>query len=334
MVDEAALFAQTRTVEPLLTFEDLTPAALSRLTERHGIDFTTALLYDRLRLSVQHGPFIQEVESRHVDLLRTPKMQGRMIVVPASFYQEFPNFGGGGDVLMQIGQRHGLDCEIAPTDGAGRLTANAEVMRRVLSEAEDNSLYLFTLSRGAAEVRLALLQDPRLVRKIRKWITVSGLIFGCHHADVMLSFPKWKQFFVYRSLKAYGLTPEIVAELQTAPGGILERPFRVDLPEGKMICVVPLCLRSHLNTGGQRRRFDGLKKYGPNDGIMTYVDGVHHQAKIFPVWGADHYMRVPATAFMFYRLFGYLAAEQRRELAGDKPLASVPELNLGPNRFL
>lgn len=334
MVDEAALFAQTRTVEPLLTYEDLTAVVLAQLTKRHGIDFTCALLYDRLRASPEHGPFINEIDSHPVDVMLSPKMSGRLVVVPASFYAEFPNFGGGGEVLMQIGRRHGLTAEVAPTDGAGRLADNVEVMHKLLSEAEDDSLYLFAISRGAAEVRLALAQEPALARKIKKLVVLCGLIFGTHHADVMMSFPWWKKFLIYRSLKAYGLTEEITAELQTGENGILARPWKSPLPAEKMICVVPLCLRSHLNSGGQRRRFDGLSKYGPNDGVMAFLDGVHDQSLIYPVWGADHYMRVPATAFLFYRLFGYLAAEQRRERVSGLEYSKATPSGLGPNQFI
>ena len=42
---------------------ELTPERIRALAAREGIDFATAVLYDRLRRSPEHGPFIADLEA-------------------------------------------------------------------------------------------------------------------------------------------------------------------------------------------------------------------------------------------------------------------------------
>jgi hypothetical protein len=315
MIDEADLLFRAKFLETDLVFEDIDQNRLVELTVAHGIDMATAILFDRIRRSERHSRFISDFEAVPVDLQNLPKMSGRLVLVPAGFYRHFPNFGGGGEVILEVARKHGLSPELAPTNSTGLMRDNAELLRELFRKADDKSIILFTLSRGAAEVRLALTEEPALVKKIKRWVMICSTLYGSRQADHMLGLNPWKKWFLYRALRPYGFTPEIVSEFRTGPEGILPQPWKMVFPEGLLTCLVPCCLRSHLNSSGQRRRFDQMSKFGPNDGVLTFFDGLHPSANVFPVWGADHYMRVPGTPFLFYKLFGYFAGLERKESA-------------------
>src|SRR5690349_20827076 len=59
---ELALLSRAAQWPDYPTFEGLTPDAVCQITRREGIDFATALLFDRLRKSRKHSAFIQEMD--------------------------------------------------------------------------------------------------------------------------------------------------------------------------------------------------------------------------------------------------------------------------------
>jgi hypothetical protein len=60
--DERRLLAEVAEWPEHRCWAELTQPVLARLTAERGIDFATTLLYDRLRRSEQHGPFIRRVD--------------------------------------------------------------------------------------------------------------------------------------------------------------------------------------------------------------------------------------------------------------------------------
>ena len=59
---ELALFQRAAAFSELASLADCTSEAMQRVTCAHGVDFATALLYDRFRKSPAHIPFITRME--------------------------------------------------------------------------------------------------------------------------------------------------------------------------------------------------------------------------------------------------------------------------------
>ena len=85
-------------------------------------------------------------------------------------------------------------------------------------------------------------------------------------------------------------------------------PPRGGAPEGLLVVsVVGTPLVSHLS-GTTAARHARLAPEGPNDGSTLLRDAVVEPGLVYPVWGADHYLRVPGSAALLYRLFRWLHA--------------------------
>jgi hypothetical protein len=62
-VDEVRLLHEAAQAYPGVTYADLTNETLVEITAARGVDFATALFYDRIRRSPEHGAFIARTES-------------------------------------------------------------------------------------------------------------------------------------------------------------------------------------------------------------------------------------------------------------------------------
>ncbi|HEX8967652.1 MAG TPA: hypothetical protein VF937_07225, partial [Chloroflexota bacterium] len=74
-----------------------------------------------------------------------------------------------------------------------------------------------------------------------------------------------------------------------------------------VISVVGFPLRAHLAGTPRRRHAELARLGGPNDGATLLRDAMLEPGLVYPVWGADHYFRVPFASEVMYRIFTYLA---------------------------
>src|SRR5579859_6018916 len=72
--------------------DDLMPAALQRIAAAEGIDFATALIFDRIVNSPRHGPFIRALESS-MPACSSPQLAPTLVIVPGGFYKEIRGSG-------------------------------------------------------------------------------------------------------------------------------------------------------------------------------------------------------------------------------------------------
>src|SRR5262245_60659311 len=100
--NEVRLMHHARAAYASLDFGDLTTEVLARIARERGVDFATCLLYDRIRCSSVHGAFIRDLESLEPDPGSLPSIHGKVLVVPAGFYREHPEFGGDGRLVREI----------------------------------------------------------------------------------------------------------------------------------------------------------------------------------------------------------------------------------------
>ena len=95
--DERVLLAQAAEWPHYRSWPELTQPCLAQIAAERGLDFATTLLYERLRRSERHGPFIRRVE----ELLTQPPHESNhddilLAVAPGMFYRELPGTGADG----------------------------------------------------------------------------------------------------------------------------------------------------------------------------------------------------------------------------------------------
>jgi hypothetical protein len=161
-----------------------------------------------------------------------------------------------------------------------------------------------TLSKGGSDTRIALERHPRLSQKLRAWINVCGLIRGTPISDSLLG-TRWYHRGLLKGYLAYTRAhPDFVKELSSEPGALLGCPL--NLPPGlRVINVIGLPLNEHLAPNA-RLRHARMAHLGPNDGSTLLHHAIIPGGEVYPVWGADHFMRTPEVPAILQRLLLYV----------------------------
>lgn len=209
-------------------------------------------------------------------------------IVPASFYHQFPQMGADGALVHQVAQRLGYPVERIETGSVSTVRHGAQ---RVAEQLKPGAI-LVSLSKGGADALHALTQNPTA----RAWLQIGGLVRGTPLADALLKAPRYQQALVKRYLKHYGGSWELVHELRTKA---------TTPPNVPTLNVLGCPCTFHL-TGSTKRRHHFLQE--PNDGTITLKDG-YLGDNVVPIWGADHYFRLPGMARRLERMLAW-AAEQ------------------------
>lgn len=303
LLDRAAAILGSR-------WEDMTAEHLQEVSRREGIDFATAFLYDRLRRSPRHGSFIERVNA----LPGTAANVGTgmtLAVVPGAFYAEVKDSGADGAFVLEEAARLGFKTERVPLLSFGPLRDNARRLGDWLRDHRGERLVLVSLSKGGAEVKLAM-EDPdaqRLFSPVRAWVDLCGLTQGTPMVDWLFRHPFrallvrllfWYRGYAYRAL----------SELRRGPAGLLGGAWR--LPAHlRVIHVAGFPLQQHLSRPLARRGHARVASLGPNDGGSTLLaDLVSLPGWIYPVWGADHYLQPPWDIRLLMRRLFRLVGEE------------------------
>ena len=271
------------------SWRGLTADVLRAVADQHGDDFATALLYDRLVRSREHGPFFEQVQSAANPCCGPPP--GTLAIVPGACYVEYPWTGADGRRLCECGREWGWHVETVPVASFGPLSANARTVSDWLVGHPEESVVLVSLSKGGADVKTALANPATApaFRKVSVWISLSGILHGTPMAGWFLhsGFRRW----VARSLCRYrGYDFSVLDELDWHAGSALA-PELV-LPSGlRVVHVVGFPLSCHRRSRRSRRGHRRLAALGPNDGGGILLgDLCRLPGLIYPVWGTDHYL--------------------------------------------
>jgi hypothetical protein len=179
----------------------LTPFKLAEVTRERGVDFATALLYDRIRRAEPHRALIDTVDA--IDPTASlPSTSARLLIAPAAFWREYPQLGSDGAAVLAIARELGISAERIPTHSTGGVTENARILREALVKEADGSVILVSLSKGGADVRVALDDGGAPLRKVRAWINVCGLVHGTPLVDQFFAGPWWRRMWFARSSRA------------------------------------------------------------------------------------------------------------------------------------
>jgi hypothetical protein len=287
-----------------LTYEDCTHDRLAAIAQRDGVDLATAILFDRIRRAAQNAALVRALESTTFDD-RTDFARGRLLIVPALFYRERPEIGGDGAVVMQAATAAGLNVELMPVASGATARENAKLLGRLIPERTSDPTVVVSLSKGCADLRLAF-DDMPVPAGLRAWILVSGLFRPTPAIDRLQS-RWWSRSVLAMLMKRQGGSAELAREFATGTGSPLERPAAA--PAGlPVINLIGCPLSRHLGTPFGRLRHRQMSPLGPNDGLTLLRDAILEPGTVYPVWGADHYFRLPAIPMLLTRLIGHLVA--------------------------
>jgi hypothetical protein len=274
---------------------------LRRVVGERGIDVATAVLYQFVRR--RDAEVVAAVEGfAATSAAALPRMSGELVLVPAAGWVERPEYGGDGAVIGAIGEAFGLRPRLVRTRSLGDVTGNAEQVRAALAGCAPRSVVLVTLSKGAAEVKVALRTPGPHRDAVRAWVDVGGLPRGSPMVD--WGNARWREWVVAHAL---------IASRKAARGFFYEMFHRLPLLDGPVelpphtptVSVVAFPLRWHL-VGTLEGRHASLAPLGPNDGFGLLWDAVH-PGPVIPVWGGSHYLRVPLLSQRLYGILAWLA---------------------------
>jgi hypothetical protein len=282
---------------------------LRALTQERGVDFATAALYEALRAHPQHGAFAAQIES-----LAPPREGGAagvLALVPGLVWEDYPQLGADGQLVMDVARRLGFRVERVPVGGRASLSSNARAIVRFLQDLDASEAWLVSLSKGSADLRFAMSGRFGAFpwRNFSGWVNLCGSPNGSDLAALLTATP-WRRLGARATCLASRIPFEAMLEISSHHVAWLQMP---PPPAGfRTINVVGLPLRWHLS-GMLASRHRMLSVLGPN---AFAAPGL-----IFPLWGYDHYFRGAEMVPLLYRLFAYVRA-QAGALSAHRNLAN------------
>jgi hypothetical protein len=267
-------------------------AELREIAVRDGIDAATTVLYRAVLESPLHGPFIHRI----TEICRRPETgpwapDASLVIVPGAFYRERPMSGADGRFLREQAERIGCPTEIIPVASMGTVQQNARLLCDWLSNRPHGPVILASLSKGGADVKLALAEPgaAHAFRNVGAWINLCGILNGTPMADWLLSWnPGAVLNRLYHRLRGQDLG--FLRDLRYRAGGPLDGELR--LPAHlQLVSIIGFPLREHLTRGIARRCHRRLTPLGPNDGGLVLADVCALPGLVVPIWGADHYLQ-------------------------------------------
>lgn len=292
------------------TLNTLTEPALRRITKAEGIDFATALLFDRFQKDPRHAPFIRRIDAlRRSQTISRSKMDAKVVIVPGALYLERPELGGDGRIVRQVAESFGYQTELLPIASFGSVRNNALLIRSWLQEHSDDRVILVSLSKGSADLKMAfMLSDAIKVTNIAAWINVCGPLNGSRMANWILA-SRLRTWFFRLKCRVQKRDFQFITDLCHDFSPALKTQFNPP-SSMRLINLVGFPLRQHMTTRLSRFCHRTLAKWGPNDGTTSLSDACHWPGEVYPVWGADHYFRGDNLAQnLITALLQYLAEE-------------------------
>ncbi|MEM7181165.1 MAG: hypothetical protein AAF518_09645 [Spirochaetota bacterium] len=301
-MDEYSLIAEAQQFRPELAFEDLQHDLLQTLVQKEGIAKAMAVFYAKLIYNSRSQEFIKNLKQIEFDFSSLPQISGEVWVIPAGFYRDIPEFDGDGSLIRKICGHFGLNSRLVAVNPKGSVSENAEFIIAELCKHNTKPIIAFSISKGAADLRIALERRPDLQSKIQAWVCIGGLLRSNPIADAMLKKKGVKKFLQKSVMQLLGIPLEFLSEFSSKTG-ILNAELNIHIKQ--QISVIALPLASHMQ-GNILKRFKVLSRYGPNDGYTLSLDSVLPKGFVYPLWGADHYFRSSQLNETLYKIFYYL----------------------------
>jgi hypothetical protein len=313
----------------LASCAEVTVEAVRDVAAREGIDFATALLYDRVRRSPEHGPFIERLEALAGPPAGPPRTPAAVVIVPGAFYREYPHTGADGWRVRAEAEPLGFATDLVPTLSFGPLKTNARILCDWLRRDRRENLVLVSLSKGGADVKTALAEPdaPEAFRNVAFWVNLSGLLSGTPLVGwVFASRLRTLWFRLLLGWRGYAFS--VVRELARGPCTPLDGDLR--LPAHlRAIHVAGFPLARHLSKALARRCYRRVQALGPNDGAgILLADVCRWPGLLYPVWGADHYLKPAGRDLraIARKILRYVRDELDRAVLEEMEAACAPPL--------
>jgi hypothetical protein len=287
-IDDAQLLEAARRWHGAPDIDSLSSVVLERLTAERGIDFATAVLYDRLCRRTDVAELLSQY-SQHRSWSGATIPAGRLAIVPGALYREHPQTGADGSAILREADRIGWRCELVPLASAASPRENGIQLCHWLRRQSRDPLVLVSLSKGGADVKSALAQPDaeETFDRVCGWISFGGILDGAPMVEWACSktFARsWYRFVCWLG----GYDFDAFQALRRNDSAPLSFPLRT-LPHIQTIHVVGVPLRRHLSSGRARRWHRRMACWGPNDSVTLLADVIRWPGRVLPVWGTDHY---------------------------------------------
>ena len=288
------LLANAAAWPEMATLRQINAANLRSLTAEHGIDFATALLYDRIsKVTSAEGRislFADQPSGLFED--RPAAKRPLIVIVPGAFHRETDKFDASGRAIIQSARSLSLETASIPLRSFGTLAENAEIILNWLAEQTRRPMILVSQSKGGADLKhaLSLSHDDAVWENVEAWIDLSGICEGTPLADWLVE--RWYRSVLVRAFFAWhNYDFDVVHELRSGPGRSLSRPLILP-PHTRALHVLGFPRGRHLSGNLARRGHRRLAQHGPNDGSgIVLLDAAQRSGIILPVWGVDHFLR-------------------------------------------
>lgn len=290
--DESSLLRRVAGWPEYPQLDELSVEVLCHLTQSHGLEWATALLFDRIVRSPRHADFIADIETKLCPWREIEeKLDLDIVVAPAAYYIEYPDIGGDGRLLRPVAEHLGCRFTLAPCGSGASLAYNARILADTLKTMRGRRVVLISLSKGGADVR-ALFETAGAgdsLRHVVAWIDLCGIASGTPLAERIIG-SLWLSTLAKTACWLRGHDFRFIRELAE----LRRRPVidRAAIPAGiNILHAVCFPLAADISHSRARRHFARMSSLGPNDACGLLGHAVRLPGRVYPIWGVDHYIR-------------------------------------------
>lgn len=309
--DERILLQRAEAWPKYATLDELNHDILCQLTRSEGMDFAVALLYSRVLRQPRSARLYAKIRAADTHPPAVYRRPVTLAFCPGAYYREITKNGADGRILREAAAPYVQNTVLVPTGSSATVAENGEFLCQWLSERPaDERIVLASLSKGASDIKAALSchASSDAFRNVRGWINVSGALSGLPIFNWLLERRLLTLF--YRCLFwSRHMDFRVLPDLRWGPGQSLDFPLRLP-PHIPMLTVLGFPLARHVGHPLLRKNRRRMSPWGPNDGLMLLWDSCRLPGAIYPVWGADHFMRPGGDSrTLAVRLAGVLVEE-------------------------
>jgi hypothetical protein len=283
---------------------------LLEVSKREGLAFSTALLYQSLIQSKQNKTFfnsINEIQKSTENRISCKKPL--VVIIPGLYYKEYAKSGADGSFVKKAAKNLGYRIQTIDTLSTGTVAENSMIISKWLEECAEEEIVLFSMSKGGIEVKNIICNSSQVssLDNVVAWVNVVGTLDGTPIGKYLKTNFLFKSFMTIKNLQT-----KFIRDFDWSPAENINQE-NFSLPSHmKMISVVGFPTRRHLLKFSITRRFYKiLSSYGPNDGYMPLYNIQNWPGFIYPVWGADHFLRPYCEIEHLFESFLYYVSNHK-----------------------
>lgn len=300
-ISEADVLARAAAWPRAAELEQLTVSQLRELALAEGVDSAVAVLYDRIRKSPRHRPFIEAMENPHPPAWTRPRIPSTVVVVPPLYSEDHMDYPSSGMFVIRLAERLGFPTHWLPVPSMRTLAHGSGMVRDYLRR-QSQPVILVSLSRSSSDVKMALaeLSAEEQRRTIRAWLSVTGMLKGSPFINCLQD--RWLTWTGFKlALWWQKIELQVFLDLLYGPGTPLWAPAQLaDGVPAYHLQAFPL-LRHYppaITNKGERIWFRMARRlkvdrYGPHESAVALSDVLDEPGQVYPVWGVPHWIGPP-----------------------------------------